>query len=679
MNTIINTYTFFKKKFQMAHIVGVPKREPCQQCGHPVFFAERLTIGKFLYHRTCLKCARCGTQLTPGSFYETETDGVFCCETCPDEEKKIQLAAEHESVHKSLESIAQEQPHPQPQQQHSITEKIAIFQTNGKGLLQKSMSDEEKSKSLKKLSELSEIFSKNSIQETTDAAAASTTTEDSSDSSSDSDDSSEDEDAPALPKTAPPPPNEIAKPQLPPLPSKVNVLNKLKMQPSPIKRPLSIDNGKNHITTNVDETTNKIDYSSQIQSIDTETISVTQNAEVAAVTTASHISSNDIISNELSTNAQSSCNDVTKEINESATIDEQKIDRINSNIDGGSSSSSGENMTNDTHVNGNTSKCEQKTVKDDDVKLVQHINSISSGDCDLNKFIDNDNNNKHTSIINNDDGDDVCIRNNSSDYNNRSNNQMVRSRLSQFEALTKTEFKQTTMHKTNSPLVNCSPTAIETRTKPQEQEQHQVAIQLNETFKENAVIDNDRSEQCSERKTDEMENPSSDTVNDVNLKNVTIERPTIGADEQQAETAIPIEKPIPLMRAVKNVDQNESDLSAMPAPTPTKRKNRVNTGEQHAEHSIEQQINDKQSNENGKNDSLSGGRDEQKADDVEYPEGLNPFGSDDEEDDVAETENNANDAKRKGSLNPFDSSDDEIELLKKSSSQKKKGNNNTSR
>uniref|UniRef100_A0A1Q3FAF6 Putative regulatory protein mlp n=1 Tax=Culex tarsalis TaxID=7177 RepID=A0A1Q3FAF6_CULTA len=75
--------------------VGVPKREPCRKCGNPVFFAERISFEQKLYHRSCLKCARCNAQLTLGSFYETETDGEYCCETCPDEE--IQLSKRRRS------------------------------------------------------------------------------------------------------------------------------------------------------------------------------------------------------------------------------------------------------------------------------------------------------------------------------------------------------------------------------------------------------------------------------------------------------------------------------------------------------------------------------------------------------------------------------------------------------
>ncbi|XP_053669506.1 MICAL-like protein 1 [Anopheles marshallii] len=75
--------------------VGVPKRASCNRCSNPIFLAERISFGEKSYHRSCLKCARCGTQLTVGSFYETEIDGEYCCETCPDEE--IQLEKRRES------------------------------------------------------------------------------------------------------------------------------------------------------------------------------------------------------------------------------------------------------------------------------------------------------------------------------------------------------------------------------------------------------------------------------------------------------------------------------------------------------------------------------------------------------------------------------------------------------
>ncbi|KAH8363920.1 hypothetical protein KR084_000566 [Drosophila pseudotakahashii] len=73
---------------KMMHIVGMPRRDKCLKCELPVFLAERVLVGKRAYHRTCLKCARCSSLLTPGSFYETEVNNIYCCETCPDEESE---------------------------------------------------------------------------------------------------------------------------------------------------------------------------------------------------------------------------------------------------------------------------------------------------------------------------------------------------------------------------------------------------------------------------------------------------------------------------------------------------------------------------------------------------------------------------------------------------------------
>ncbi|XP_068239562.1 MICAL-like protein 1 isoform X2 [Palaemon carinicauda] len=69
---------------------GRLRREVCVRCSNPVFLAERLLVGSpgQLMHRTCFRCARCSTQLTLASYYETEK-GQFCCETCPDEEMDI--------------------------------------------------------------------------------------------------------------------------------------------------------------------------------------------------------------------------------------------------------------------------------------------------------------------------------------------------------------------------------------------------------------------------------------------------------------------------------------------------------------------------------------------------------------------------------------------------------------
>ena len=110
----------------MANVV--PRREPCVKCNNPVFFAERLVINESLYHRTCFRCARCSSVLTLGNFYETEKDHEFCCETCPDEEKpsfKVETS-----------------------NRLSIAQRVALFERESSSVLKKSLSDEEKSKSL---------------------------------------------------------------------------------------------------------------------------------------------------------------------------------------------------------------------------------------------------------------------------------------------------------------------------------------------------------------------------------------------------------------------------------------------------------------------------------------------------------------------------------------------------
>lgn len=235
----------------MSPVVGVPKREPCQKCGMPVFLAERLSIGRALYHRTCLRCARCNSQLTLGSFYETETDGEFCCETCPDEETKSKRnqqssIASSSSGQDTVDDFLQMDP-----TRKSFSEKLAMFQTNDKALLQKSLSDEEKSKSLQRLSELyarNVSTNVNDVSTTrSDAVPEMPTnfeTDDVNDIDNDSDSSSDteseivepssilDEDEAIETSQAPPIPTK------PPPPSKANVLNLIygnAAQQSPIK------------------------------------------------------------------------------------------------------------------------------------------------------------------------------------------------------------------------------------------------------------------------------------------------------------------------------------------------------------------------------------------------------------------------------------------------------------
>ena len=106
----------------------VPKREPCVQCNNPVFFAERLVIEDQLYHRTCFKCARCSNVLTLGNFYQTENDSEYVCEECPDEERTRSTKNGENRL--------------------SMAQRIALFEKETSNVLKKSLSDEEKSKSL---------------------------------------------------------------------------------------------------------------------------------------------------------------------------------------------------------------------------------------------------------------------------------------------------------------------------------------------------------------------------------------------------------------------------------------------------------------------------------------------------------------------------------------------------
>uniref|UniRef100_A0A1I8PXH8 LIM zinc-binding domain-containing protein n=1 Tax=Stomoxys calcitrans TaxID=35570 RepID=A0A1I8PXH8_STOCA len=171
---------------KMAHVVGVPRRDPCRKCQLPVFLAERLLVGKKVYHRTCLKCARCGSQLTPGSFYETEVDDQYCCETCPDEEitatnvdgggdvaaassvpppspptaeisTEVQLRSKLDgdvspTITRSVRSSIRDRLafFEQKQQQTTEKQREGSAESDSK-LLQKSLSDEEKSKSLQRM------------------------------------------------------------------------------------------------------------------------------------------------------------------------------------------------------------------------------------------------------------------------------------------------------------------------------------------------------------------------------------------------------------------------------------------------------------------------------------------------------------------------------------------------
>lgn len=175
--------------------VGVPKREPCRKCGNPVFFAERISFEQKLYHRSCLKCARCGTQLTLGSFYETETDGEYCCETCPDEE--IQITERRRSMSSDVVEppVNNSRENVRISRSSKLLERISFFESAP-------LSDEEKSVNMVRRAKMSS-FLKNSLENSKDLEKTEPTP---LEQSSDSDKESEGEERPPiLPATEPPP------------------------------------------------------------------------------------------------------------------------------------------------------------------------------------------------------------------------------------------------------------------------------------------------------------------------------------------------------------------------------------------------------------------------------------------------------------------------------------------
>lgn len=633
----------------MAHVVGVPKREPCLKCGNPVFLAERLAIGQKLYHRTCLRCARCNSQLTLGSFYETEVDDEYCCETCPDEEKKVRLSErmgddadnnDDSSNGTSRDEVDKIYPN-LDQSRQSFSEKLAMFQTNGKGLLQKSLSDEEKSKSLKRLSEL---YAQNGNGNETRAPHPNTQNDNNYETETSSSES-EDE-APPLPTTKPPDDDSNAKqddnqPVLrtkpPPIASKENVLNKIRI--SGIKTPIKPSSlAHNQVEcpdmefTKTQSLQSDVCRSSNVENSGNEQskrpLTPTNNAYVLARDSESldkDTTTNDNlnIKNSMPLDALIKTN-VTKE--EAKEI-EETIAVLN---DGQTVTASVDKSKHDEDFN------DTDNLTDEYVRKRRRSRSQSIDDTPVNDATDM----KQASIIENNSG-------------NSSN--VVRSRLSQFEALLQTE----SAHRDSTELsTRATPDARKRTTKLSEQcvatadttnESIKTTKKLN-NLSENEVPLNGNQMQSSCRDSCETEFTSSCTETDENFTNALL-----------STQRVPSEKPVPQKRITKDGENSQP-------PTPMKRKNRSTT------HTLERR---KSVESNGGEDSLLSSVTSGSEGTVEkstkpnapiaasYPTDLNPFGSDDEHDsEEPSLQRNKNENGQKSSLNPFDSSDDEIELLK---------------
>lgn len=706
-----DTIMYILISLQMAHIVGVPKREPCKHCGLPVFFAERLNINGSLYHRKCLRCARCDSQLTPGSFYETEVDDVFCCDVCPDEEKKIPLDnnnVEHLSV---LSTQAADE------RRQSFSDKLAMFQSkNGKGLLQKSLSDEEKSKSLKRLTEL---YSKNCADDTNDIRHQTSESSDSQIDDGKNDDEitddtdvitfdsineDNDNDPPSLPKSLPPsfdPVIEvgIAKPKLPPIPSKANVLNKLygnseikKKHQGNVKSDASTSNPNNEKQTNVEILTDPNEQSSQITCNASEEKHMDTSNALKTVPQIDDEKMNSIESN-LNTNnslpldALNSSTNVTKENTE---FIEQMTYQQNDNVHHLEDKRDFNSIDNDDGDNSEEKNYKNNSIeRSTNIKSVSRLESLTDGSnhsientnskqeieqekgkneellsigrngCNENKPIDvnidkYDTNELETII-------DLRVR--SSSISDNDSQKMVRSRLSQFEALVQSspELKLAPHH---SPRLNRNSIAAENVRRQCNERKNAIDGKINVTNATEAIP----------QMNVELE-PSTRLSLNVDDENNVESNASINADSDKIFNTLEtndfdLKKPVPRQRAALNIHLDE-DAAPHP-PTPSKRRQKgVASSEKLAD---KYQMNKSSSNFEPKelpHSSISIENNEVKNDEMKYPNGLNPFGSDDEQD--ANDEENYSlkpIQKRRENLNPFDSEDDEIELLRESSTPK---------
>lgn len=540
----------------MTPVVGVPKREPCVTCGFPVFLAERISVGKSLYHRKCLRCARCKSQLTLGSFYETETDGVYCCETCPDEEKKLPLNERFsDEADKAIFSN---------ELRASFNEKLAMFQTKDKGFLQKALSDEEKSQSLKRLGELyGQNSDKNNDAKQSNQNKYNTESESSSSESElESEEEEEEDDKPPLPLTQPPPLNETVE-HLPttikPLPPpKINVLNKIygTNSYSPNKRVsgnFTSENVLRHRTIEDDShstVTVKNAKSSESIRPNSSNFSNIDNSELP---TELYTTQNTTIDdNDKPSDALNNFTNVTKDDNQ------DEHDKC------------ADQITHETNETIELRTTEQNSHYTNDIKFETADNIKTAPVNDTNDIV-----------------------------NNTVNSTMVQSRLSQFEALAQTE-KNDSIQKTQSVKLTTND-GIDKYVE-QNNENDKIDLSLNEI--KNNVADNELME----------------TMKPVPMKRATIE---------------PSQPPTPMRRKNKSMVSTEKENENVP----------------------EQKLND------DKRLSIS----------VNYPTDLNPFGSDDENENANEQQKFSNNEstshpnnkfKTKDNLNPFDSSDDEIELLK---------------
>lgn len=645
----------------MTPVAGVPKREPCQKCGNPVFLAERLTIGKFLYHRKCLRCARCESQLTPGSFYETEVDGVFCCETCPDEENKLPALRDKEEVDKAAVMDARK----------SFREKLAMFQTDGKGLLQKSLSDEEKSKSLKRLTELytqkeQEVSEPSSSLGPSDHNGPAPNDLLANESDSESTTSDSEEDIPPLP-TSQPPSEDIGITNDDP---KIDQIQSHVTEPPAVSvcteshSPL-VETSQNNLS--LEDTQQPVDIS-ESKIVDTPATSEPLVFAPNTVDTTIRADNIHLNINNMPSDALNNLTNVTKEDKREeedivlrrvkpAAEPNEIANRSTSNVVRNrltqfeallGSETKRQNSLRSKPIGNSIGRSPSST--DDAVK--QQVCPKQS-EVDPNISILDEIEVKHVPM-----GDD--------DATNSSTHVNVPT------------FDQLTVKINNSDLVD----VLDVSESDEVNNENKLSYHKNERSEENVIDDDLANAATTNAEPATIINPKSDSWTQESADDLTT---SLISDDG---------RPVPLKRSTKTVPLGEEMAESLP-PTPLKRRNRVPNDEgAMCQNDTEQVVNEIPSavprieireepvepdkidireepeGDIGANASKSAGETES----AKYPDTLNPFGSDDEDEgddlssisvvQVRSKQDTPSKSKGKDTSNPFDSSDDEIELLK---------------
>ncbi|GFU40804.1 MICAL-like protein 2 [Nephila pilipes] len=73
------------------------RNEVCHACNHRVFILERLLVDSKLYHTTCFRCSKCQCLLNPGTYVESDTPGLYECAVCLPEENSYSMETQDTS------------------------------------------------------------------------------------------------------------------------------------------------------------------------------------------------------------------------------------------------------------------------------------------------------------------------------------------------------------------------------------------------------------------------------------------------------------------------------------------------------------------------------------------------------------------------------------------------------